>query len=124
MSRLVIRCRAFFIFGENNARLDFIMDSFYKLSPAQRNGVFAIGVAGIGFLILSAFASYFTEVRALESELSQSVSSLQELRKFKALDQNESKRFSKLTDTILSKTKGRSFKPFFEKLTKEKGVTM
>jgi len=112
------------LFGPNNERLDFLMDSFYKLSPGQRNGAFAIGIGLIGFLILSAFALYFAQVRVLEGELSQSVASLQELRKYKAADQAEERRFSKLVDTISAKTRGLSFKPFFEKLTKEKGVTM
>lgn len=112
------------IFGANNERIDFVMDSFYKLSPGQRSGVFAIGIALIVVLIMSAFALYFAQVRALEDELSQSVSSLQELRKYKVMDQNEDRRFSKLVDVIRGKTRGLSFKPFFEKLTKEKGVTM
>jgi len=112
------------MFGANNERLDFLMDSFYKLTPPQRNLFFAVGIAAVGILILSAFALYFAEVRSLESELSQSVSSLQELRKQKVLDAAEEKRFSRLVDTIRVKTRGLSFKPFFEKLTKEKGVTM
>lgn len=112
------------IFGTNNERIDFIMDSFYKLSPTQRTGVFAIGIGVIAFLILSAFALYFSQVRALDSEMSQSVASLQELRAYKALDLNEEKRFSKLVDTISAKTRGLSFKPFFEKMTKEKNVQM
>lgn len=112
------------LFGANNERLDFIMDSFYKLTPQQRNGVFAIGISVIAILILSAFALYFTEVRSLESELSQSVAALQELRKYKISDQAEERRFSKLVETIRVKTRGLSMKPFFEKLTKEKGVAM
>lgn len=112
------------VFGANNERLDFLMDSFYKLSPPQRNGVFAGGIALIGFLILSAFALYFAEVRSLESELSQSISALQELRKYKGEDQAEGKRFTRLVDTISAKTQGLSFKPFFEKLSKEKNVTI
>lgn len=110
------------LFGANNERLDFIMDSFYKLTPPQRNGVFAIGIGAIGMFILSAFALYFAQVRSLESELSQSVAALQELRKIKVSDQAEERRFSKLVDTI--RAKSISYKPFFEKLTKEKGVTM
>ncbi len=112
------------LFGTNNERLDFLMDSFYKLSPAQRNGAFAIGVGAISLLILSAFALYFSQVRSLENELSLSVSSLQELRNYKLVDQAEEKRFSKLEDLVKNKTRGLSFKPFFEKLTKEKGIAM
>ena len=112
------------LFGANNERIDFIMDSFYKLSPPQRNVAFTIGIACIVFLIVSAFILYFAEVRSLERELSQSVSSLQELRKFKGDDLSEGKRFAKLSETINAKIKGLSFKPFFEKVTKEKGVTM
>lgn len=111
------------LFGANNERIDFIMDSFYKLNPSQRNGILAGGVVIIGILILSAFALYFTGVKSLENELSQSVASLQELRRYKQLDQAEEKRFTKLKESIEAKTRGLSFKPFFEKLSKEKGIT-
>ncbi len=112
------------LFGVNNERLDFVMDSFYKLSPTQRNGVFALGVGIISVFILSAFVLYFSEVRALEAELSDSVASLQELKRMRVRDNDEEKRFSKLVETIDSKTRGLAFKPFFEKLTKEKNVVM
>jgi hypothetical protein len=112
------------LLGANNERLDFLMDSFYKLSPPQRNGVFAGGIALLALLILAAFALYFSEVRALESELSMSVASLQELRTYKQSDQSESRRFAKLVETINAKTRGLSFKPFFEKMTKEKNIPM
>lgn len=112
------------LLGPNNERLDFVMDSFYKLSPTQRNGVIAAGVGMIAFVIGFALLLYFGQVRSLEKELSESVSALQELKKFNALDNNEEQRFSKLVGTITSKTKGLSFKPFFEKLSKEKNVEL
>lgn len=116
----IVRVR---LFGANNERIDFIMDSFYKLTPQQRNGAFAIGIAAFVGFICAAFLLYFAEVRALERDLSQSLAATQELKKFKALDQLEGKRFAKLVDTIKGKTATLSFKPFFEKMTKEKGIT-
>ncbi len=112
------------LFGSNNERLDFIMDSFYKLSPGQRNGAFALGIGVITAFIISAFFLYFTEVRILESELSESLSSLKDLKDVRLIDIDKEKQFSKLVETVLVKTRGVSFKPFFEKMTKEKSIAM
>ncbi|MBI2601526.1 MAG: hypothetical protein HYW48_00570 [Deltaproteobacteria bacterium] len=112
------------LLGPNNERLDFVMDSFYKLSPTQRNGVVAVGVGAIVFVIGIALVLYFGQVRELELELSESVSALQELKKVKSFDTNEEQRFSKLVSTISAKTRGLAFKPFFEKLSKEKNIEM
>lgn len=112
------------LFGVNNERIDFLMDSFYKLSPGQRNGVFAIGISLISLLIFSALVLYVSEVRSLEKELSQSISSLQDLRKHKVIDDNEEARFSKLENLIKSKIRGLSFKPFFEKMIKQLNMTV
>ncbi len=115
----IIRVR---LLGANNERIDFIMDSFYKLTPQQRNGAFAIGIAAFVGFIFAAFLLYFAEVNALERDLSQSLAATQELKKYKAMDQVEGKRFTKLVEMIKTKTAGLSFKPFFEKMTKEKGI--
>lgn len=110
------------VFGHNNERLDFVLDSFYKLSPNQRNGAVAGGIGVLAVIVMLAISLYFSQVRALERDLSDSFSSLRELKRYKSENLMEEKRFDKLVELIRHKTKGLNFKPFFEKLSREKNI--
>lgn len=112
------------IFGTNNEKLDFLMDSFYKLSPSQRAGVLAGLVSVIALFVLSAVALYFSQVGRLKSDLSNSFASLHELQSLKAAYDVENNNFEKLVDTIDKKTKQLSLKPLFEKIANDLGVTL
>ena len=112
------------VFGRNNERLDFVMDSFYKLNPRQRNGVLAGIGGGIGLMILAILALYFSQVKALRDELSQSFEALNELHALKNESAREQDKFKQLTDRVKNKTSKVNFKPFFEKVSKEAKVTL
>lgn len=112
------------IFGANNERLDFFMDSFYKLPPNHQAGVLAGIVAGIGLIVLLAVALYFSQVNRLKSELNDSFAALHELQSLKASYEVENKNFEKLVDTIDKRTRSVSIKPFFEKIANDMGVTI
>ena len=50
------------ILGANNERIDFLMDSFYKLSPSNQTAAL-IGACGAVFLIvLMIFIVYFSRI--------------------------------------------------------------
>jgi hypothetical protein len=112
------------LFGANNEKLDFFMDSFYKLSPSQRSGVLAGIVGVISLFVLGAIVLYFSQVNRLKSELAGSFAALHELQSMKAGYEQENKNFEKLVDTIEKKTKQMSLKPFFEKIANDMGVTL
>lgn len=112
------------VFGSNNERLDFVMDSFHKLSPEHRTMVLAGGVGVIALFILAAIALYVSQVNSLSRELDDSFTALHELQAMKAEYQIEDKRYSKLIATVDRKTKNFKVKPFFEKVAKDLGVTM
>jgi hypothetical protein len=112
------------LFGANNERLDFFMDSFYKLSPPQRTGVLAGFSAIVAFFVFAAIGLYFTQVGALKQDLSNSFGALHELQSLKAQFDQESKNYDKLIDTIDKKTKGQALKPFFEKIAQDGGITI
>lgn len=118
---VVIRRR---IFGANNEKLDFVMDSFYKLSPPQRATVLAGAVGVIGLFVLSAVLLYFAQVSRLKNDLSNSFASLHDLHALKAAYDGENKNFEKLVDTIDKRTKQLSLKPLFEKIANDLGVTL
>lgn len=117
----VLRVR---LFGANNEKLDFLMDSFYKLSPAQRSGVLAAMAGLVGLVVLSAIGLYFTQVNTLKQDLSNSFAALHELQSLKSQFEQENKNFEKLIETIDKKTKGQALKPFFEKIGQDLGVTL
>ena len=64
------------ILGSNNERLDFIMDSFYKLNPNQRNGFLGILVLVVTLFVLGALGLYHIQVLALQNELSDTLAAL------------------------------------------------
>lgn len=112
------------LFGANNEKLDFLMDSFYKLNPNQQTGVLAGIVAIIAVFVLGAFLLYFSQVNRLKDDLSNSFAALHELQALKAAYDIENKNFEKLVDVIQRKTKQTSLKPFFEKIGNDLGVTI
>ena len=112
------------LFGANNEKLDFLMDSFYKLNPNQRTGVLAVVVAMIGVFVVGAFALYFSQVNRLKEDLSNSFAALHELQALKAAYDIENKNFEKLVEVIQRHSKQTALKPFFEKTGNDLGVTI
>jgi hypothetical protein len=117
----VLRAR---LFGANNERLDFFMDSFYKLSPSQRTGALAGVVGAIALLVMLAVLLYFSQVNRLKSDLSNSFAALHELEALKQTYEAENANFEKLIDVVSRKTKQVKMKPFFEKIGNDQGVTI
>lgn len=117
----VIRRR---LFGANNEKLDFLMDSFYKLNANQQSGVLIGIVAIIALFVLSAFLLYFSQVNRLKDDLSNSFAALHELQALKAAYDIENKNFEKLVDTIQRRSRQTALKPFFEKIGNDLGVTI
>ncbi len=112
------------VFGSNNERLDFLMDSFYKLNPNQRTGVMA-GVIGFVFIcVMGLFGLYFSQVGQLNSDLNNTFSAMHELRSLRTSYEIEDKKFDKLYDLISRRTRGLRMKPEFEKLARNLGVTI
>ncbi len=106
-------------FGANNERLDFLMDSFYKLEPKERIGVLA-GIAGaIGFVIVVAFVIYFSQVGRLKTELNDSFAALHELQELKSDYSIEDARFQRVVEQVQRKTSDLQVKPFFEKVARD-----
>lgn len=112
------------LFGPNNERIDFIMDSFYKLSPRHQTMVLAASAASLGLLILMIFGIYFARINALETDLNQGFNALQEMRALSAQYKRERESFDWVVSTVDRKTSQLKPKPFFEQLANQTGVTM
>ncbi len=112
------------VFGNNNETIDFLMDSFYKLSPEHRAGVvFGGGVAAV-FLTIGILWFYFSRVAALEGELNRSFNMLHELRSLKTQYASEQERYDRLVNNITRKTSALRTKPFFEEKAQSLGIEM
>ncbi|MFK7823046.1 MAG: hypothetical protein AB8G05_02750 [Oligoflexales bacterium] len=112
------------ILGVNNERLEFVMDSFYKLDPGYRNGLLAIIVGFISTFILAAVFIYFYQVKALKDELNLTFNALNELKSLSYEDAREGARFDKLIDKVKSRTRSITFKPFFERLSRQSKIPL
>ena len=112
------------VFGKNNENLDFILDSFYKLPPQQRDlflgGFFAVIIC----CMLGLVGVYFSRVNSLQNEMNQSFSALSDLRRVIAKDSVNDKKYDYLVKSITKKTRNLNYKPFFEKLSKKNNVTI
>lgn len=112
------------VLGVDNERIDFIMDSFYKLAPTERNIVLG-GILGFFIIVvLGAVSFYFIQVGSLRKELNQSFEAISELQvlsdEFTRVNQN----FNDLITTVERKTKTFKVKPFFEKIAKQYQVNI
>lgn len=110
------------IFGKNNERLDFVLDSFYKLPPEKRTGVLTGVFVLLGFLVVGIFALYFSRVNTLDHSLNDSAIALGEFRAHQIESQDASSDLERLKERIKSKMKSFSIKPFFEKISDENSV--
>ncbi|SME95582.1 hypothetical protein [Pseudobacteriovorax antillogorgiicola] len=112
------------LLGSNNERLDFIMDSFYKLSPTHQTAVLVGGFGGVIVLVFGFFAFYFAQVSSLERSLDDSFDALQEMRALSQKYDYEDKRFKELVQIINRGGRGFRPKPFFESKANQAGIAI
>lgn len=112
------------LFGTNNEKLDFLMDSFYKLDSNQRVGVLAGFAAGLSILVILVIGIYFAQVNSLERELDESFAALHKLQGMRRDFVQETKRYDSVIDSLQRATQSLSLKPFVEKTSKSVQVTV
>lgn len=112
------------ILGANNERLDFLMDSFYKLSPSHQTAVLLSLVGFLGVVVISTFIIYLTRVNALENQLKEGFQALEELRVLSQTYAVEEQRYRELQSIINRSAGPFRPKPFFESLGNQIGVTI
>lgn len=109
------------LLGANNERLDFLMDSFYKLNPPQRTAVLAGMIGGIAFFVVIAFGFYFAQINGLKKELSNSFAALHELQALKDSYELQEQRFNSLVSQVRTANQVQ-IRPFLEKIAQDVGV--
>jgi hypothetical protein len=113
------------LFGENNERLDFLIDSFSKLDQNQQKGVVAGLFGAITLFVILAFGIYFSQVSSLKKNLSDSFEAVRQLESLSGEYTNEQRKFDKLLRRVKAKTgKLSSFKSHFESLSRRESVNI
>lgn len=112
------------VLGANNERLDFLMDSFYKLNPQQRNLALGGAIGSVLLLVVTIFAIYFSQLGRLKSDLNESFKALHELSRLGSTYQAEKGRYEKFQSSIRRKTQSLRMKPFLEKIANQQGVVL
>lgn len=110
------------LLGANNERIDFLMDSFYKLSPQHQTSVMAGAAAFLLVFVLGSFTIYFSRINALEDELNASFDALQEVRSLSQSYDQELKRYKELKALIGRNAAEFKPKPFFESKANQVGI--
>jgi len=121
VSRVIFQVRRS-LFGMNNERIDFMMDSFYKLSPQHQTGLLAGVAGGLLVFVLGAFTIYFSRINALEDELNTSFDALQEVRTLNVNYDQELKRYQELKSIVARNSSEFKPKPYFESKSNQVGV--
>ena len=112
------------LLGSNNERLDFVMDSFYKLSPNAQNFAL-IGVASsVALIVILIFSVYFSQIRVLERELSEGFDAMRQIRTLSSDYNAEKERMDNLMRIIDTKTNTLKPKPFLEEKANQIGVAL
>ena len=106
------------VLGENNERLDFVMDSFYKMEPRQKNFVLAGIVAAIVCFIAFAVFFYIAQIGALETRLNESFAALHTLQEQKTDFGRVNGKFNVIVKDVTRLTQGLKMKPLLEKFAR------
>jgi len=112
------------VFGQNNERLDFLLDSFNKLQPNQQRAALAGSAMAFLLMIMLGIWIYASQVGALRTELSDSFSSLRQFRSLANEFGMENSKFTLLIDSVKSKVDATSYKPFLDQLAKKNGLSL
>ncbi len=110
------------IFGDNNERLDFFVDSFNKLDQTKKYIVGGIGVFSLFCLVGGIFFLYFWQVSNLKSGMNQGFAALHSLQRIHAQHISTDAEFKDLTQQLTTATSGLKFKPMIETISNELGV--
>ncbi|MEI8026347.1 MAG: hypothetical protein WCI18_08355 [Pseudomonadota bacterium] len=112
------------VFGQNNERLDFLLDSFNKLQPNQQRGALAGSALAFFLMIMLGIWIYAAQVGSLRTELSDSFSTLRQFRSLANEFGMENTKFTLLVDSVKGKVDATSYKPYLDQLAKKNGLSL
>jgi len=105
------------IFGQNNERIDFVMDTFYKLDSKQRNIIVGVFFFFLLLISIGTLSFYFTKISSLDEELNKNYQALHQFRTLISRYKQENKKFLGVIQQVKRHTRGLRPKSFFENLS-------
>lgn len=109
------------LFGPHNERIDFVFDTFYKLSPEQQKSAIAVALGFVGGLVSLVVWSYFSGVASLEARLSDAMFSINNL-KINIAENRAVEKLYKNTEKDVVAVSNLRHNPYYEALAKKLNV--
>ena len=112
------------VFGSNNDRLDFIIDSFYQFSPTYQKFFAGLGVLGLVGVFITIFYIYFSSLGYLQDKLYNTINGHKTLATLATNYYREDARFQALLTNLSDNIRVKSLKPFFEKVARDEELNL
>lgn len=114
-----------FLFGANNERLDFLIDSFQKLKPEQQKMVYVAGGLVAGLVVVAIGLLYVQGVHGLKQDLYDSIATGRQLSKLQQEFVAAEQRFVEVVDSVSQKTGSiSSYKNIFEDISRNVDIKL
>jgi hypothetical protein len=111
------------VFGRQNERIEFLMDSYFKLSPEGRTSVIVGGVLGAALFLILVVALYLAALGNLQRKLDEAFAATNKLRELQQSYAVVDTSFRSLSQQVSAANEGLAFIPVLEQKAKELGLT-
>lgn len=111
-----------FIFGENNYRLDYIIENFYRLNHERRSMIISVSiVTGVALFIITILL-YIVGLFSLQRQLNSAYSNTNLLKEIKAPYMVVQRNFDELANGLTSANSGLSLVSLLDQKAKDLGI--
>jgi hypothetical protein len=111
------------ILGRQNERIEFLMDSYFKLSPEGRTSVIVGSIIGAIFFVFLVITAYIMALGSLQSRLDEAFSATNKLRELQQSYSIVDSNFRSLEEQISAANEGLVFISVLEQKSKDLGLT-
>jgi hypothetical protein len=108
-----------FVFGKQNARIEYLMDSYFKLPPEGKSGVVAGGIALGILLVVGIIAMYLAALSSLQTKLDVAFEATNKLREIHSAHIVTNQRFKDLDERLNTASQGLVLISILEKKAKD-----
>ncbi len=110
------------IFGENNSRLDLLLDYFFSLRQEKRARIVIYSIFTVILLTILAIVIYFIALHNLQKKLEISINNVTELNKIQPAYLSINQEFTRVTDILKSNNQFSSISSKLDQKTKDLDV--
>lgn len=110
------------LFGENNSRLDFIIEQFYRLNHERRSSIIVASIATAVVLFIAIIVTYFISIFSLQNRLSNAYTNTNTLKEIKTSYVGVQTKFEEITNSLISTNSNLNLISMVEQKAKDLGV--